>query len=334
MLRLIAYALLATATVLASGPAKADLRLGWQTPVVSVILTYMLATGKLDQQGLKVETKPFAAGPAMLPALAANEIDLALMGDFPATTGFINGLPIQVVMVQSVLPTDVRLVANPASKIEKLQDLKGKKVAVAIGSTSHSHILVALKAAGLTEKDVTLVNVAPPSMVAAYNAGQVDAVFTWEPATGEIQQEGGRVLATTESLGMMTGLFGVVSGGYLASHGEDLQKFLRAWSAALADYAKDPDPVLAYEAKRLGRPIEYVKALLSRQGAVFPTFEQQLSPDYLGSAKNKSDSKLLKHVSGVGQFLLDINRVNSLPPSFAPLINQEPIAAFLQKTSQ
>lgn len=318
------------ATLFGASTARADLRLGWQTAVVSVILTYAIEAGKFDQQGLKVELKPFAAGPAMLPALAAGEIDIGLMGDFPATTGFINGLPIQLMLVQSVLPSDVRLVANPAAGIKELKDLKGKKIAVAIGSTSHSHMLIALKSAGLAEADVTLVNVPPSGMVAAYTAGQVDAIFSWEPATGEIEQQGGKVLATTESLGLMTGLFGVGSKAYLTDHAQDVQKFLRAWSIALADYQKDPVKVLAYEAKRLNQSVDYLQALLTRQRAIFPSLEQQLAPAYLGSPGNASDSRLLAHVTSVGQFLLAIHRVNELPPSFAPLIDLGPIAAFLK----
>ena len=330
MFRVKAYAASFLALLMCVGTARADLRLGWQTAVVSVILTYAVETGKFDQQGLKVELKPFAAGPAMLPALAAGEVDLGLMGDFPATTGFINGLPIELIFVQSVLPSDVRLVANPAAGIKELKDLKGKKIAVAIGSTSHSHMLIALKSAGLSDADVTLVNVPPAGMVAAYTAGQVDAIFSWEPATGEIEQQGGKVLATTESLGMMTGLFGVASKPYLAGHADDVQKFLRAWSIALSDYQKDPAKVLAYEAKRLNQSVDYLQALLGRQRAVFPPLDQQLSAAYLGSPGNVSDSRLLAHVSTVGQFLLTINRVNALPPSFVPLINQAPIATLLK----
>lgn len=59
------------------------------------------------EQCINVELKPFPAGPAMLPALAANEIDVGWMGEFPAVTGFINGLPIRLLLVQSMLATDV-----------------------------------------------------------------------------------------------------------------------------------------------------------------------------------------------------------------------------------
>lgn len=316
------------------GAASADIRVGWQTGVVNAILTYAVEANKFGDQGLKVEMKPFAAGPAMLPALAAGEIDIAWIGEFPATTGFANGLPIQIVLVQSMLPTDVRLVANPQSKIADLKDLKGKKIGVTLGSTSHSHVLLALAAAGLTEMDVTLVNLAPAAMVPAYSAGQIDAAFTWEPGSGELEKLGGKRIATTKSLGSMTGLFGVVSKNYLSGHSEDFQKFLRGWSSALSDYAKNPDSVLTFEAKRLNQPVSELSKLIERQGAVFPPVEKQLAPDYLGSAGDPADPKLLAHVAGIGRFLHGIRRINSLPPSFVPLINPDPVQTFMKSQAK
>ena len=323
------FTALVGAAIVLSTSARADISVGWQTGVVNAILTYAVETKKFEQQGVKVELKPFAAGPAMLPALAAREIDFGWMGEFPATAGFANGLPIQIVLTQSILPTDVRLVANPAAKIAELKDLKGKKIGVTIGSTSHNHVLLALASAGLSEKDVTLVNLAPAAMVPAYIAGQVDAAFTWEPGSGELEKQGGQLLATTKSLGSMTGLFGVINTNYLSSNSAEFQKFLLAWSIALSDYSKDPNAVLAYEAKRLNQTVGELSGLIARQGAIFPPIYQQLSPDYLGSKDTPSDSRLLAHVSGIGRFLLNIQRINQLP-NFAPLINHTPVATFVQ----
>lgn len=334
MFRIVSAAIVTCAALLIENPAAADIRVGWQTGVVNTVLTYAVEAGKFSEQGLKVEMKPFAAGPAMLPALAAGEIDLGWMGEFPATTGFANDLPIQIVLVQSMLPTDVRLVATPQSKISDLKDLKGKKIGVTLGSTSHNHVLLALTAAGLTEKDVTLVNLAPAAMVPAYTAGQIDAAFTWEPGSGEMEKLGGVRLATTRSLGSMTGLFGVANKSYLSTHSEDFQKFLRGWSSALSDYAKNPDAVLAFEAKRLNQPVNDLSKLIERQGASFPPVEKQLTPDYLGSAGNPTDSKVLAHVEGIGRFLHGIQRINSLPPSFSPLINPEPVQMFIKSQAK
>jgi hypothetical protein len=125
-----------------------------------------------------------------------------------------------------------------------------------------------------------------------------------------------------------------VSKSYLETHPEDLQKFLRGWSTALSDYAKDPEAVLAFEAKRLNQPVGDLSKLIERQGAIFPPVGQQLVPDYLGSAGNPADSKLLAHVTGIGRFLHGIRRISNLPASFEPLISPEPLQAFVKNQTK
>ena len=48
----------------------------------------------------------------MLPALAANEVDIAWMGEFPAVTGYSNGLPLEILFMERLDLTNVRLSAN------------------------------------------------------------------------------------------------------------------------------------------------------------------------------------------------------------------------------
>jgi ABC-type amino acid transport substrate-binding protein len=184
----------------------ATLRLGYQTGDINTQTMYANAVHLFDDAGLKVELIAFPAGPAMLPALAAAQIDLAWMGEFPIVTGYANGMPIEMILIDRINTTNVRLVATAASGINSLADLKGKKIAVSIGSTSHQHIARALKMAGLKQEDVTLVNLPPGNMPAAYAAGQIDAAFTWEPNISIIEGIGGKVIATTKSLGDITGV--------------------------------------------------------------------------------------------------------------------------------
>jgi len=308
-----------------------EIRIGWQTGVVNTHLTYIQKAELFKQQGLTAEFKPFAAGPAMLPALASNEIDVGWMGEFPAVTGFVNGLPLRIFMVQSMLQTDVRLVANPATNAKTVADLKGKKIAVTIGSTSHFHLLRALAAAGLTQTDVSVVNLAPANMAAAYFAGQVDAILTWEPGVGEIEAKGGVRIATTQSLGTITGLFGVVREEYLTKNKDAVERLIRAWDAALSAYEANPRAVIEAEAARLTQPVEAVEALLGRQNVVFPGFAAQLKQDYLGSPADKKNARLTAHVQEIAQFLVKIDRIKSVPENLSDLIEPAAIAAHVRK---
>ena len=60
-------------------------------------------------------------------------------------------------------------------------DLKGKKIAVAQGSSANYHLLAVLQKAGLSVKDVTLEYLQPAEGQAALSSGAVDAWAIWEP---------------------------------------------------------------------------------------------------------------------------------------------------------
>ena len=53
------------------------IKIGFQTGEINVILSYALGSGLFKANGLDVQVSQFPAGPAMLPALAAGETDLA-----------------------------------------------------------------------------------------------------------------------------------------------------------------------------------------------------------------------------------------------------------------
>lgn len=136
--------------------AQADgLRIGWQTGDVQVLLSYADKSGLFSRVGLKYSMHPFPAGPSMLPSLAANEVDIAWMGEFPAVTGYANGIPVSIFMIEQEWKSHIRLVAQPDSGIRTLADLKGKKIGVTFGSSGHNHILIALEKANLKASDVT-----------------------------------------------------------------------------------------------------------------------------------------------------------------------------------
>ena len=85
-LGLVAGLILATLGV-ASAQELKPIRIGFQSGEINVLLSYALGSGLFKANGLDVKVSQFPAGPAMLPALAAEEVDLAWMGEFPAVTG-------------------------------------------------------------------------------------------------------------------------------------------------------------------------------------------------------------------------------------------------------
>jgi aliphatic sulfonates family ABC transporter substrate-binding protein len=305
------------------------IRIGFQTGDINVLLMYASGSGLLAKNGLEVKMMPFPAGPAMLPALAAAEIDIAWMGEFPAVTGYSNGMPIEVLMMERLDFTNVRLVVAPGSGITNVQGLKGKRVAVSVGSTSHNHLLRALAQAGMKQEDVTLVNLSPANMPPAFVAGQVDAALTWEPNVGLMEKAGGTAIATTRSLGMITGGIWVARQAFTRENPETVQAFLRAWREAQSAYAASPQTVRQFEAKRVNQSAQEFDELIARQTASHPSFEALLTADFMGPPGRELDSRLMKHLQGIGNFLLNEKRVNALPSDWTRLLNTQPIQTFL-----
>ncbi len=321
--------LLAWGAMTTANAETKPLRVGFQTAEVNVLLTYAIGSRLFERHGLDVRLAPFPAGPAMLPALAANQIDLGWMGEFPSVTGYSNGLPIEILMMERLDFTNIRLVARPELGAESIADLRGKRVAASVGSSSHYHLLQALDQAGIRQSDITLVNLPPANMPAAYAAGQIDAAFTWEPNIGIIQAEGAKVIATTQSLGMITGGVWVAQTALSRDNEETLQAFLRAWREAQADYLEDPLAVQRFEAERIGQTPEEFSALVERMSATNPSFEDLLTADFMGAPGEELDSRLMQHLQGIGAFLVAQERIDRTPEDWAGLFNTRPIQRLL-----
>ncbi len=305
------------------------IRIGFQTGEINVILSYAVGSGLLKAAGLDVKLAQFPAGPAMLPALAAGEVDIAWMGEFPAVTGYSNGLPIEILFMERIDATNVRLAANPAAGIAKPEDLKGKKLGVALGSTSHYHTLRALEQAKLKVSDLTLVNLAPANMPPAYSAGQIDAAFVWEPNVGAIERAGAKPIANTKSLGMITGGVWVARKAFTGGSPDTVQLFLKAWDQAQKDYKAKPAEVRSFEAKRVDMSAEQFDKLVEGQTVAHPTLEETLTASFLGEPGKELDSRLMKHLQGIGDFLLAEKRIQALPADWTGLLNTKPIQTYL-----
>ena len=100
------------------------------------------------------------------------------------------GLDYQLISVGKPIVSSESLITRNGAGIEKPADLKGKRIAVPIGSTSHFWLMGALKTFGLTEKDVTIVGMSPPEIAAAWSQNAIDAAFVWNPVQAKLRENG------------------------------------------------------------------------------------------------------------------------------------------------
>ena len=56
-------------------------------------------------------------------------------------------------------------------------------------STTHFHTLFALEQFGIAPSDVQILNMQPDAIAAAWERGDIDAAFVWDPALGRIPEK-------------------------------------------------------------------------------------------------------------------------------------------------
>ena len=101
-------------TEVASEPA-ADMpkvRVGFQTGDINNITMVAYNEGYFEQVGLDVELSPYSSGGAMVPALAAGEVDITWFFPFPSLTAYATGVDIEVVLLDHAPLTAERLIAG------------------------------------------------------------------------------------------------------------------------------------------------------------------------------------------------------------------------------
>ncbi|TQM71923.1 sulfonate transport system substrate-binding protein [Actinomadura hallensis] len=195
---LLLTALLAAATSCstgdaASGPGEVVLRVGDQKGAgVQDMLT---AAGQLDGLPYKIEWSMFTSGPPILEGVNAGAVDFGSVGNTPPVFAAASKARIVIVGATESRTTGQAVVVPKDSPLRSPAELKGRRVAVAKGSSAHYHLLSVLKKNGLGFDDIRPQYLQPADALSALTGGRVDAWATWEPYTAQAEVEhGARIL--------------------------------------------------------------------------------------------------------------------------------------------
>ena len=160
------------------------------------------AAGLLNTLPFHVNWSDFTSGPPMLEAMASSSVDIGGVGDAPPVFAASGGESVVIVGARQTNGDQDALVVPKNSPITSISQLKGKKIAYGSGSSGNYNLLTVLTKAGLTTKQVTLVNLQPAEALAAFTSGSVDAWDIWPPYVQQVvQQDGAKVIATGSAYG-------------------------------------------------------------------------------------------------------------------------------------
>ncbi len=191
--------------------------------------------------GAKVEWRKFDSGSSVLRALASGDVQIGNIGSSPLAVAASQKLPIEAFLLASELGSSEAFVVK--NNINSPKDLIGKRIAVPFISTTHYSLLAALKHWGIDPKQVTIVNLQPPAIAAAWERGDIDGAYVWAPAVNELEKTG-KVLTDSSQVskwGSPTLDVWVVRKDFAAAHPDIVTAFARSALAAQGDYLQQPE---------------------------------------------------------------------------------------------
>lgn len=141
----------------------------------------------------EIEYVEFQTLPTINESLATGNIDIIFEAEPPAIIGKAAGIGLSIVAPGVSLVQEIVVPAE--SDIQSVEDLKGKKIAVPSGSSSHYGLNKILSQAGLEKDDVEIIDMSPQDGKAAFVGRQVDGWAIWPPFVEQEEFAGtGRVL--------------------------------------------------------------------------------------------------------------------------------------------
>lgn len=261
--------------------------------------------------GVKVEFKQFDSGRDVNTAFASGSLDFGLAGSTPTSVGISRGLAYRVFWIHDLIGTAEALAVKNKANVQTLADLKGKKVAVPFGSTTHYSLLSALKLEGVSASDVTILDLQPPEIFAAWQRGDIDAAYVWQPTLGKLLADG-KILTDSSVLaskGIITADLGLVSASFAQKYPEFVTKYIQVQDKAIQLFRSKPDSASASLAKELG--VDAPEALKEAKELVWLSSKEQTGAAYLGSSTTKGG--LAKTLKATADFLVAQKVIDSAP---------------------
>lgn len=274
--------------------------------------------------GYKVNWKQFGGGGEVIKAMASGAVQVGEVGSAGISAAVSRGEPLELFWILDDIGDAEALVARKGSGITKIADLKGKRVALPFNSTTHFHIMVALDQAKINPAEVKILNMRPPEVRAAWQRGDIDATFIWDPVLAEAKKDG-TVIITSGQITAATGK--ATFDGYVANkdwakaNRDFMVKFVKVIADSDAKYRADGKnwktggAEVAAIAKWSGSKPEDVAAAIALYK--FPSAKEQATT-WLGGGKGSIAAKAL---AATAEFQLSQKQIEKTLPDYSAVVN-------------
>ncbi|MDF9841553.1 MULTISPECIES: ABC transporter substrate-binding protein [unclassified Paenibacillus] len=280
----------AAAETAAAEPAAAaeelpkEIRIGYQVSPNGELLAKALGLLEKKYPDITVSWLKFDSGRDVNVAIASGGIDFGLLGTPPGASGIAQGLPDQVYYIHDVIGQSEALVVKSDSGIASLADLKGHTIATTFGSTSHFSLLSALKQENIDPATLTILDMQAPDIVAAWQRGDIEGAYTWQPSQSKLVEDGGKIIISSAEVaakGGITGEFGVVHNDFIAKYPHVVKGYISVLDEAVKLYRDQPQESAEALSAELGLTPE--ATLKAMNEIIVLDASQQTAPEYMGT---------------------------------------------------
>lgn len=239
----------------AGGNLAGPVRIGFQK--AGTVLVSLKTKGILEKQlqpkGATIQWSEFPAGLPMVEALNAGAIDIAYVGEAPPVFAqAANDSVTRYVAYDPFGPDGEGIVVQKDSKIKKLSDLRGKKIAVQKGSNTHYLLIKALASGKLLPSDVEILFLKPADARAAFERKDVDAWSIWDPYLAAAEAlPNARLLSSAKGLAPNRGYY-LASANFIKNRPDALKAVLGTIKKEAAVVESNPSGTAAFLAPSLG----------------------------------------------------------------------------------
>ena len=223
-------------------------------------VTTAIEKGYFAEQGIEVTLYEFADGPTIIAAMESGTIDMGYIGH-GAHKLCIQGRA--KIFALSHISNGDAVIGGP--NVQTLEDLKGKTVGYAAGTSSEDILKLALAKAGLTMSDIKAMDMSAENLTTAMLSGSLDAVACWSPNSLKVLEEmdgatklADNVMFADESVSLASW---IVMSNYAEENADKVLAFTKAIYKAM-DYAADGnyEEVAGYVANQTKTDVDSVYA--------------------------------------------------------------------------
>jgi taurine transport system substrate-binding protein len=280
----------------------------------------VMESGELEKAtGYKINWRMFGGGGDVIKAMASGDVHIGEAGSSPITAAASQGQDVKLFWILDDIADAEALIARNGSGINSIKDLKGKKVATPFVSTAHYQLMAAMKLEGVDAKTVNVMNMRPPEIAAAWERGDIDATFIWDPVLSKIKGNG-KAIASSKSIGakgfptfdglIVNAKWAAENEGFMVALVKALAKADEQYRANKAKWTADSAEVKAV-AKWTKADAKDVPAAMLLYA--FPTAAEQGGPAWLGGGAAKA-------MTNTAAFLKEQGRITDVKPDYGAFV--------------